>query len=344
MRRVLEFLQDRWRMFMQLGIVAAITVLTLSGSVYADYTVREDVQAYIEELVAEHQFDPVELNELLRRAQRKDSILEAIARPAERTLKWHEYRRIFLKAPRIRQGLEFWDRNEATLARAQERYGVPPEYVVAILGVETRYGRITGSYRVLDALMTLGFDYPPRSKFFRRELTEFLLLAREEGKSPLDLKGSYAGAMGYGQFIPSSFRAYAVDFDGDGLRDIWTSEEDAIGSVANYFSRHGWRQDQPVVLRVEVAGSGADKVANDTLRPKLSAADLDELGVDVDGLEFEGPAALFRMELEDAPEYWLGLNNFYVITRYNRSRLYALAVYQLGQEIRAARAEWTAQR
>jgi membrane-bound lytic murein transglycosylase B len=219
------------------------------------------------------------------------------------------------------------------LARAAVEFDVDPRVIVAIIGVETRYGRNTGSYRVVDALTTLAFDYPPRGDFFRRELTEFLLLAREEGKDPRSLKGSYAGAMGYGQFIPSSFRAYAVDFDGDGLRDIWGNTTDAIGSVANYFSRHGWRGGETVVIPVTATRAVPDGVANASLKLQYNVGELRGLGLEIEDLAPDTPAALFRMEAEEGPEYWLGLHNFYVITRYNRSRLYALAVVQLGDAI-----------
>ncbi len=322
------------------GVIVALTMLALYSSVFADYTAREDVRSYIGELVAEHGFSEAELTRVLGSAERKESVRRAIARPAEKTLKWHEYRDIFLKEPRISQGLEFWTDNAEALARAERTYGVPAEYVVAIIGVETRYGRIVGSYRVVDALMTLSFDYPreagrSRAPFFKKELTEFLVLAREEGKDPLSLKGSYAGAMGYGQFIPSSFRAYAVDFDGDGERDIWGSETDAVGSVANYFSRHGWQDGGRVVVQVDASGD-AQALANSTLALDLTVAEFKDLGVEVEGLDEAETAALFRMEHADHAEYYLGLNNFYVITRYNRSRLYALAVHQLAEAIRDA--------
>ena len=316
--------------------VAAVSglVALLLGSACADYTERQDVQAYISELVQEHQFSRDELEQVFAHAERKSSILEAIARPAERVLKWYEYREIFLKEPRIEQGLAFWEENREALAAASETFGVAPEYIVAIIGVETRYGQITGGYRVLDALTTLAFDYPPRAPFFRKELTQFLLLAREEGRDPLALSGSYAGAMGYGQFIPSSYRSYAVDFDGDGQRDIWNNTRDAIGSVANYFARHGWEPGGEVVRRVSVTGDAAQPVANRSLDLEFTVAELRALGVQVDGVEADRRAALFRMELEDGAEYWVGFNNFHVITRYNRSRLYALAVHQLAQSIR----------
>ncbi len=326
------------KLLMRLMVVLGMTLLLLFGSANANYAVRPDVRDYIAELSREHGFAETELVELFAEVQRQDSILEAIARPAERTLKWHEYRQIFMKEQRIAQGLEFWSENEAALSKAQSVYGVPAEYVVAIIGVETRYGRILGSYRVVDALTTLAFDYPPRAKFFRGELTQFLLLTREEGANPRELKGSYAGAMGYGQFIPSSYRNYAVDFDGDGQRDIWRNSTDAIGSVANYFKRHGWQSGGPVVLPVTVAGAGVDGLVNQGLELNRTVGELKALGVHIDGgggdLAEETRAAIFRMELEDGAEYWLGLTNFHVITRYNHSRMYALAVHQLGQAIR----------
>lgn len=326
-----------------LGLGALIAMM-LHGSVHADYSQRADVRAYISELVTKHDFATEELMTLFAHAERKQSILDAIARPAERVLKWHEYRDIFIEERRIEGGLDFWQQHEDVLREAEAAYGVPPEYVVAILGVETRYGRITGGYRVLDALTTLAFDYPPRADFFREELTEFLLLAREEGRNPLKLTGSYAGAMGYGQFIPSSYRNYAVDFDGDGLRDIWDNPRDAVGSVANYFHRHGWRAGERVVVPVTVNGAGAAEVANETLDLDRTVAELEALGVAVEDVDPERRAALFRMEDSDGEQYWLGLNNFHVITRYNHSRLYALAVHELGERIKSRRRALTAER
>ncbi|MGD8417356.1 MAG: lytic murein transglycosylase B [Pseudomonadales bacterium] len=320
-----------------MGTVLVLCALVPAGSVLADYADRADVRAYVDEVSREHGFDPAQLLALFRAAERQEKILESIARPAERTLAWHEYRDIFLKEPRISQGVAFWAANEAALTRAESVYGVAPEYVVAILGVETRYGRVTGSYRVLDALSTLAFDYPPRAAFFRKELTQYLLLAREEGRDPVGFTGSYAGAMGYGQFIPSSYRAYAVDFDGDGARDIWADETDVIGSVANYFRRNGWAPGGPVAVQVEAAGTEAARVAGETPDLGRTVGELEALGVHVDGLAPEQPAGLYRMQVADGDEYWLGLNNFYVITRYNRSSLYALAVHELSQAIVEAR-------
>ncbi|MCZ6619466.1 MAG: lytic murein transglycosylase B [Gammaproteobacteria bacterium] len=332
---------------MQIAVLLGVAGLLVYGAAGADYTDRQDVRDYMMELRREYGFNKLELEEVIGSARRRQDVLDLIARPAERTLEWWEYRRIFLREATIDQGLEFWAVNEAILERARDRFGVPAEYVVAIIGVETRWGRIVGRHRVLDALMTLAFDYVPRAEFFRRELTQFLLLAREEGKNPLDLKGSYAGAMGYGQFIPSSYRSYAVDFDGDGLRDIWSNESDAIGSVANYFERHGWKDDGPVVVKVDVASgqtSVVDAVANKGITLGHTVDQLQALGVSVGDLPGDAKAALFRMGLEQGHEYWLGLNNFHVIMRYNRSPLYALAVHQLGQAIKQRRVALTAAR
>ena len=320
-------------------VIAAIVIAIRLDAAEVNYEQREDVRSYVDQLEHEHGLDAAELMELFSQVKRKQSVLDAIARPAERTLKWHEYRDIFIQEKRIAQGIEFWAEHEPTLLRAQSEYGVPPEVIIAILGVETRYGRNVGGFRVIDALTTLGFDYPPRAEFFRNELTEYLLLVREEGMDALEIKGSYAGAMGYGQFIPSSFRAYAVDFDEDGIRNIWSNPVDAIGSIANYIHHHGWQGGDGVVVQVEVTGGDVEPIVNKSLNLDHTVAELTALGVVADGLQPDARAALYRMEQEDHSEHWLALNNFYVITRYNRSRLYALTVHQLGQEIKARRDE-----
>lgn len=324
------------------GVLILVALLFRSVFAQSDYPSRDDVQAYIAEVAAEHNFPREELNRLFGEAERKQNVLDAISRPAERTLRWDEYRAIFIKPKNVEQGVAFWGENHEALAEAEQTYGVAAEYIVAIIGVETRWGRIMGKYRVIDSLATLTFDYPPRSAFFRGELTQFLLLAREEERDPLGFTGSYAGAMGYGQFIPSSFRSYAVDFDGDGSRDIWTSKRDAIGSVANYFKRHGWQGTQPVIVKVTTSGGEFEEIANESLELKRSLAELNQLGVDIPAhlttqLNGDTKAALFRMDLEEGSEYWVGLQDFYVITRYNHSRMYALAVHQLGQEIKQRR-------
>ncbi|MFT5562896.1 MAG: membrane-bound lytic murein transglycosylase B, partial [Litorivivens sp.] len=236
---------------------------------------------------------------------------------------------------RVKAGVEFIDTHRDAFEAAEVKYGVPIPVIASIIGVETLYGRITGKYRVIDSLSTLAFDYPPRSKFFRSELKEFFRLAREEGQSVLEPLGSYAGAMGYGQFISSSYRNYAVDFDGDGIRDIWNNPVDAIGSVANYLSRHGWQRGGLVTVPARLDREVMDDVFNVALKPNRTVADLSTLGVQTDIL-LEGSFEVSPMMLEGkaGQEYWLGLKNFYVITRYNHSKLYAMAVFQLSEQIK----------
>jgi membrane-bound lytic murein transglycosylase B len=289
-------------------------------------------------MVKRHQFQRAELVALFDQARKRDDILEAIARPAEKTKPWYEYRQIFLTPERISGGVDFWRDNAAILKRAASHFEVDPAIIVAIIGVETRYGKHTGSYRVIDALSTLAFDYPPRSKFFRSELEQFLILTREEDVDVMEVKGSYAGAMGYGQFIPSSYRNYAVDFSGDGKRNLWNDLDDIIGSVANYFHRHGWNVQEPVGARV-TAGKPLDNfTTSEDLKPgKTTVGDYTAKGViTAPKLPAGLPVALLELEQAEGPEYWLTGNNFYVITRYNRSPLYAMAVFQLSEAIRHA--------
>ncbi|MCQ4327078.1 lytic murein transglycosylase B [Stutzerimonas stutzeri] len=318
-----------------MGLAGAVVgAQPLSAADYAGPNVHE----FVAEMTRDYGFAGEQLLALFAQAERKQVILDAISRPAERVKPWKEYRPIFITDSRIAQGVDFWRENHEALARAEAEYGVPPEVIVAIIGVETFYGRNTGNYRVIDALSTLGFDYPPRQPFFRQQLKEFLLLAREEQVDPLALKGSYAGAMGLPQFMPSSFRAYAVDFDGDGHIDIWNNPVDAIGSAASYFKQHGWAAGEPVVARAEVSGERYEQGLSAGLEPLKNVAQLRELG-----WRFEQPVAdetavtAFRLEGAEGDEYWLGLPNFYVITRYNRSVMYAMAVHQLAQQLAEAR-------
>jgi membrane-bound lytic murein transglycosylase B len=301
------------------------------------YTAHPAYIAFEQRMIGEHGFAADELRRWFAAAERKDSILEAIARPAEKRLSWGEYRKIFVTPARIDGGVAFWRQNKDELARAAAQFGVPPEVVVAIIGVETRYGGNMGSFRVIDALATLAFDYPPRSPFFTGELEQFLLMTREQKFQPLELKGSYAGAMGMGQFIPSSFRAYAVDFDADGRADIWSSRSDAIGSVANYFNKHGWTDGADVVVSARAVTNVASERMNPGLEPNVAASELAALGLATSAsLAADQKVLPLMLETSAGTEYWLGLHNFYVITRYNRSTLYALAVHQLSQEIRVA--------
>ncbi len=303
-----------------------------------DYQESPQLAEFVAEMTRDYGFAGEQLTGLFADVERKQAIIDAISRPAEKVKPWKDYRPIFITDKRISQGVEFWKQHEATLARAETEYGVPPQVIVAIIGVETSYGGNTGSYRVMDALSTLAFDYPPRAPFFRKELREFLMLTREEQVDPLGLKGSYAGAMGLPQFMPSSFRAYAVDFDNDGHINIWTNPVDAIGSVASYFKRHGWQPGQPVVSAASVEGAQAEQGLTVGLDPVKTAAELRGLGwTSADPLNDELPVTAFRLEGAEGDEYWLGLPNFFVITRYNRSVMYAMAVNQLAELVVDAR-------
>ena len=322
-----------------------------------DYAVRDEGVQLADELVDEYGFDRKDVVSVLRNATYRPRIIELMTRPAERK-PWLQYRDIFLTETRTAKGVEFLTSNADVLNRAYEHYGVPPHIVTAIIGVETNYGGNMGTYRVIDALSTLGFDYPRRAAFFREQLKTFFVLACEERIIPFDkntscrresgalasgdgrmineLVGSYAGAMGYGQFIPSSYRSFAIDFDGDGIRDIWGNTEDAIGSVANYFAEHGWRNDALVLEAVELdlTNDALVTMANEELRPNRTIGEWKQLGVRSAANE-ESMAALFGFETEGGIEYLLGFNDFYVITRYNHSRLYARAVYLLAEDIRS---------
>ena len=286
-------------------------------------------------MVAKHGFSESALQDVFSQAERRDDILELMSKPAEKRLSWFEYRKIFLTRERIEGGVRFWKQNAATLADAAAVFGVDPQIVIAIIGVETRYGVNTGRHRVIDALATLAFDYPPRSEFFTGELEQYLLLAREEHIDLLTTTGSYAGAMGYGQFIPSSYRRFAVDFDDNGKRDLWDSPRDIIGSIANYFKAHGWEQGQPVAVRADVSGDNLQALLDLGYKPNTVLDALRHDGVTpVTPMPDSLTAALLQLDQQDGPEYWLAFNNFYVITRYNTSPLYAMAVYQLSEAIR----------
>lgn len=295
---------------------------------------RPAVVEFIDRMVMDHAFDRDWLVEIFNQVGLRDDIIAAISRPAE-SKPWHKYRTIFLTSERIRQGAKFMAENQEHLAKAEEIYGIPPEIVTAIIGVETFYGRQSGGYRVIDALSTLAFEYPPRSAYFLRELEEYLLLAREEDFDPLSIKGSYAGAMGKPQFMASSYRNFAVDFDGDQKKDLWNNTVDAIGSVARYLSDHGWQPWQAVAIPASVDGDGYQDLVARGVTPETPVGEFRKSGVvTATDLPEDLPAALILLEGENAPEYWLGFKNFYVITRYNRSPLYAMAVYQLSEEIR----------
>ena len=286
------------------------------------------IAAFSQQMSARYGFNAESLTATLAQAQRRDTILTTIAKPAEHK-PWYVYRPIFMTAERIDAGVRFWTEHAAVLARAEQEYGVPASIIVAIIGVETFYGRNTGNFRVIEALGTLAFHYPPRATFFRAELENFFLLARDENLDALTPTGSYAGAMGLPQFMPSSFRNFAVDFDRDGHRDIWRNPDDAIGSVANYLKKHGWVARQAIVMPV-MPGTANAALASDKLELKRTAAQFMAAGVRTfDPVDPELPAVLIAYESKEGAEYWLGFKNFYAITRYNRSPKYALAVAQL---------------
>ena len=320
--------------------VAAILALSVSLSHAADRTyvdvTRPNVAAFIDEMVADHDFDREALAEVLAKAEIKQSIIKKISTPAEKKLTWAEYRKIFITKERIAAGTTFWLENREMLERIHKETGVAVEMIVGIIGVETYYGRITGKDRVIDALATLAFDYPPRQTFFRNELMQFLILAREEDIDATTPVGSYAGAMGRPQFMPSSFRAYAVDAPGDGKRDIWNNWADVAGSVANYFIRHGWRSDEEVTSRATLSSrwDGPVPEPRNTLTASSTVESLSKRGVVfATDLCADSKGELLTYKGDDGTEHWVGFHNFFVITKYNRSVMYALAAHQLGQEI-----------
>lgn len=309
-------------------------------SAHALDTQRDDVKAFIDELSRKHQLKRSTVQSLLRNAESKPAIIEAMTRPAEQTLPWFDYRGRFLNESRIDKGVEFWQQQGKWLERAQKNTGVSPETILGILGVETRFGDITGNYRVLDALATLGFDYPPRGEFFRSELKEFILLTQEERIDVRKALGSYAGAIGAPQFMPSNYRKLAVDGDNNGRRDLWKSWPDVVMSIANYLQSHGWRRDEPVVVSATLDTSDLSKFDTTKIRLNETVASLREKGVRFETSQADDtPAMLIVLEGRDGNEYRVGFHNFVMISRYNPRIKYALAVYDLGDAIARAKAD-----
>ena len=318
-----------------------MVLILCSTLVYGGELDQQVIDAFVTEMVTQDDFSALELNEVFKQAKRSDRILQAMSRPAEKAKPWPEYRKHFLTQERVKAGIEFWNVNADTLVDATEIYGVPAEIIVAIIGVETAYGRITGRDRVIDALATLAFHYPnknaKRMSYFRAQLRHLFLMSREQNLDPLSLSGSYAGAMGIPQFMPESYRKFAVDFNNDGARDIWQDRIDAIGSVANYLKSHGWERGKSIVIAAEAAAADAQGLLSDSLKPHRRISEYGSLGVRSGVATEDELAALFALEGELAPEYWLGLNNFYVIMRYNPRTKYAMAVVKLAEAIRDAR-------
>jgi membrane-bound lytic murein transglycosylase B len=319
--------------------VAASAVWTALAQTPPDEVrpLREPVEQFVNHMVQTHGFDRDELHALFAKIRPSQSVARAIAAPS--TAKpWHEFRPLFVDERRISAGVQFWNDNAQTLARAQETYGVPESIIVALIGVETRYGRQVGGHKVAEALSTLAFDLDNRPSFFRGEFEQFLLLAREQRWEALAVTGSFAGAMGMPQFMPSSYRSYAVDFDGDGKIDLWRSTADAIGSVGNYLRLFGWKGGAPVVTPARVESADPRALLELGLRPSLTLDQWRTRGVeDMSGHDLALNAALFQLDLVGGPEFWLGFDNFYALLQYNRSRNYVMAVYELAQEIKRER-------
>lgn len=316
-------------------LLLATVAAPLTG--HASYAGHPEAAGFIQKMSERHGFDGNEVRAHLGRAERNDQVLRLIQPPASpQARSWQRYRGNFLTDTHIRGGVRFWERNATTIAAASERYQVPPEIIVAIIGVETNYGGYTGNFQTLSALATLAFDYPPRAELFRRELENLFLLAREQSRDPASYRGSYAGALGYPQFLPSSMRNYAVDFDDDGRIDFESDAVDAIGSVANYFAEHGWQPGEPVVARVLLpAGLDPEPLIAAGIEPALDPMEVMAQGITpLRGELHDSPVTLFDLPTPgQSSEYWVGYRNFYVITRYNRSSFYAMAVYDLSQAI-----------
>jgi len=327
---------------LRIALFALLAAAAMAGRAQeATFSERPDVQAFIRELVARHAFEESELQMVFARARREDGVLTAVrTQPEILSRSWETYRATFVNERLVKNGTAFWQENRRSLERARGAYGVPEEIIVAIIGVETFYGRNTGRWRVIDALATLAFDYPPRSGYFRGELENFLLFARDLNFDVFDVKGSYAGAIGIPQFMPTSYLRYAVDFDGDGVADLRGNAADAIGSVGNFLKQHGWRAGEPVQRGARVRGEGFRDYADSDPLPRHTLEELKQAGVAPRGapLPSGSRAALLELNSPARPaEYRLGLQNLYVLTRYNRSLFYALTVADLADALRAAR-------
>ena len=317
------------------GLALALGLLSAVSAPAAVTALKPEIEAFIEEMGKKHGYETARLRRLFQQVQTRPSILRAMSTPGT-ARPWFEYRRRIVEPTRIDNGVRFWMENAIALERASREFGVPEELIVATIGIETLYGRNMGSFKVLDALSTLAFEYPPRAEFFRGELEEYLLLARDSGIDVQNIRGSYAGAIGIPQFLPSSYRKYAIDFDGDGRRDLVGSPADAIGSVANYYRSFGWKTGAPVIVPAESGEAELGTLLAAGIRPHVTVAELRKRGLLVqEPVDDAATATLFFVQLETGPKLILGLDNFYVITRYNRSINYAMAVWELATAIRA---------
>jgi membrane-bound lytic murein transglycosylase B len=313
--------------------------ITFNYAYCGDFDNYDALKTLISEVESEGMYTNAELNDLFFEVERQKVTLDLMSRPAETVKQWKDYRPHFLTDRNISKGVDFWNKYHEALEVAEQQLGVPPEVIVAILGVETRYGANKGRLKVIDSLATLAFDFPRRSEYFTQELKNFLALTKEQGLDPLAIKGSYAGAMGYPQFMPSSWRKLGIDFDGDNKADLINNPIDAIGSIANYFKENGWQAEENIAFSATAAAGNYDDIINNKQLSTINTlGELKAKGFSVQAsLEDATPASVISLEGDNGTEYWIGLNNFYVITTYNRSTMYAMAVFQLSQAIKEAK-------
>ena len=313
--------------------LAFLLAIFFVQSIYSDYLAREEVSDFIDYMNAKHDFDRDLLNNLLGEANHQERVIRIMNKQPEGTMTWERYKGIMVNESRISAGEVFIEQHKSDLLRAESVYGVPAEIIASIIGIETRYGRIKGNIRVIDSLATLAFDYPRRSKFFKTQLEEFLLLSREENLAPDQIVGSIAGAMGYGQFMPDSYRNYAVDFDNDGTRDILNNPVDAIGSVANFLSKKGkWKPNTPIAIRAIAIDQ--DEAIKSSFKPYMTSIELDKLGLQsTESIPGNLKFVPISLDLNEGYEYWLGFDNYQSISRYNRSKLYVMAVFEFSNAL-----------
>ncbi|MXS81161.1 membrane-bound lytic murein transglycosylase B [Nitrosomonas eutropha] len=329
-----SYFPDRLLLFMPIILIAYSSVCLAAQPTLIS---RSEVRNFITYMVNHHQYEIDELEKIFSQTNFRPDILKLISTPAS-AITWDEYRKRFVNMQRIRGGINFWNKHASELEQARKIYGVPEEIIVAIIGIETAYGSSTGTYRILDALTTLAFDFPRRADYFREELEQYLLLAREQKFGLLDIKGSYAGAIGIPQFMPGSYRRYAVDFNHDGKIDLSGSAADAIGSIGNYLKEYGWEAGKPIAVRARIRSENFQKFLDAGIEPLHSVKKLREAGIiPLDSITDDTLSALLELNSQGNRQFWLGFRNFYAITRYNRSTFYAMSVFELARAIRVAR-------
>ena len=318
-------------------LLSLLLILIPATSFAETKTPEQRISEFYTQMQQEHDFSKEELDKWFTNVELNQNIIDTMNRPAEKRLTWMEYRDIFVKPDRIQQGINFWNNHATILADAEAKYKVPASLIVGLIGVETRYGKIMGRHDIFRSLYTFAFHYPRRAKFFTRELSSFLILAREQGWEVGEMKGSYAGAMGYGQFMPSSYQAYAVDFDADGKIQLVDNVRDAIGSVANYIKQHRWVPGGPTVMPVAVSTTDADALLSKGMKPDRTLAELKAAGVTIPkGMDESTKVTFFKLD-DDVGLYWIGFQNFYVVSRYNPRVFYTKAVLELADAIKLQR-------